>query len=55
MTKEAEIGKQIFIHVGGMENVSRIAHCMTRVRLGIVDSDLVDVAGLKKFRVLSVL
>ncbi|MDJ1580159.1 PTS transporter subunit EIIC [Listeria monocytogenes] len=48
MTKEAEIGKQIFIHVGGMENVSRIAHCMTLVRLGIVDSDLVDVAGLKK-------
>ncbi|EJH4941781.1 PTS transporter subunit EIIC [Listeria monocytogenes] len=48
MTKEAEIGKQIFIHVGGMENVSRIAHCMTRVRLGIVDSELVDVAGLKK-------
>ncbi|EDN9861543.1 permease [Listeria monocytogenes] len=48
MTKEAEIGKQIFIHVGGMENFSRIAHCMTRVRLGIVDSDLVDVAGLKK-------
>ncbi|HBM3451462.1 TPA: PTS transporter subunit EIIC [Listeria innocua] len=48
MTKEAEIGKQIFIHVGGMENVSRIAHCMTRVRLGIVDSDHVDVAGLKK-------
>ncbi|EDO0933517.1 permease [Listeria monocytogenes] len=48
MTKEAEIGKQIFIHVGGMENVSRIAHCMTRVQLGIVDSDLVDVAGLKK-------
>ncbi|EAD0724877.1 permease [Listeria monocytogenes] len=48
MTKEAEIGKQIFIHVGGMENVSRIAHCMTRVRLGIVDSNLVDVAGLKK-------
>ncbi|EHN0625204.1 PTS transporter subunit EIIC [Listeria monocytogenes] len=48
MTKEAEIGKQIFIHVDGMENVSRIAHCMTRVRLGIVDSELVDVAGLKK-------
>ncbi|ENM7986011.1 PTS transporter subunit EIIC [Listeria monocytogenes] len=48
MTKEAEIGKQIFIHVGGMENVSRIAHCMTRVRLGIVDSDLVDIVGLKK-------
>ncbi|PDA75039.1 permease [Listeria monocytogenes] len=48
MTKEAEIGKQIFIHVGGMENVSRIANCMTRVRLGIVDSDLVNVAGLKK-------
>lgn len=48
MTKEAEIGKQIFIHVGGMENVSRIAHCMTRVRLRIVDSDLVDIAELKK-------
>ncbi|CAM2361122.1 PTS transporter subunit EIIC [Listeria seeligeri] len=48
MTKESEIGKQIFIHVGGMENVSRIAHCMTRVRLGIVDSDFVDIAELKK-------
>ncbi|MBM5608436.1 PTS transporter subunit EIIC [Listeria ivanovii] len=48
MTKEAEIGKQIFIHVGGMGNVSRIAHCMTRVRLGIIDSNLVDIAELKK-------
>ncbi|WP_271003626.1 PTS transporter subunit EIIC [Listeria seeligeri] len=48
MTKESEIGKQIFIHVGGMENVSRIAHCMTRVRLGIVDSDFVDISELKK-------
>ncbi|MBC1248278.1 PTS transporter subunit EIIC [Listeria welshimeri] len=48
MTKEAEIGKQIFIHVGGMGNVSRIAHCMTRVRLGIINSELVNIEELKK-------
>lgn len=48
MTKEAEIGKQIFIHVGGMGNVYRIAHCMTRVRLGIINSELVNIEELKK-------
>ncbi|MBF2593662.1 PTS transporter subunit EIIC [Listeria welshimeri] len=48
MTKEVEIGKQIFIHVGGMGNVSRIAHCMTRVRLGIINSELVNIEELKK-------
>lgn len=48
MSKEAEIGKKIFENVGGKENVSRIAHCMTRVRLGIRDPEKVDLDQLKK-------
>ncbi|MBC1522167.1 PTS transporter subunit EIIC [Listeria aquatica] len=48
MSKEAEIGRKIFENVGGKENVSRIAHCMTRVRLGIRDPEKVDLDQLKK-------
>ncbi len=48
MSKEAEIGKKIFENVGGMDNVSRIAHCMTRVRLGIRNPEEVNLEDLKK-------
>ncbi|WP_163651702.1 PTS transporter subunit EIIC [Listeria sp. PSOL-1] len=48
MSKETEIGKGIFENVGGIENISRIAHCMTRVRLGIRDNSKVNSEGLKK-------
>ncbi|MBK3596145.1 PTS transporter subunit EIIB, partial [Streptomyces sp. MBT51] len=33
--------------VGGAENVSSIAHCMTRLRLGLRDRSLVDDEALK--------
>ncbi|MBC2055418.1 PTS transporter subunit EIIC [Listeria booriae] len=48
MTKEQDLGQKIFEEVGGMGNVSKIAHCMTRVRLGIKDTSKVNVEGLKK-------
>ncbi|MBC6315557.1 PTS transporter subunit EIIC [Listeria grandensis] len=48
MSKEHDLGQKIFEEVGGMGNVSKIAHCMTRVRLGIKDIDKVNVEGLKK-------
>ncbi|WP_239253590.1 PTS transporter subunit EIIC [Listeria ilorinensis] len=48
MSKETEIGNGIFENVGGQENISRIAHCMTRVRLGIRDHSKVNVAALKQ-------
>ncbi|EUJ17886.1 PTS system EIIBC component [Listeria grandensis FSL F6-0971] len=48
MSKEHDLGQKIFEEVGGMGNVSKIAHCMTRVRLGIKDTDKVNVEGLKK-------
>ncbi|KMT59013.1 PTS transporter subunit EIIC [Paenilisteria newyorkensis] len=47
MSKEQDLGQKIFEEVGGMGNVSKIAHCMTRVRLGIKDTDKVNVEGLK--------
>lgn len=43
MSKEQDLGQKIFEEVGGMGNVSKIAHCMTRVRLGIKDTDKVNV------------
>ncbi|MBC1934726.1 PTS transporter subunit EIIC [Listeria grandensis] len=48
MSKEQDLGQKIFEEVGGMGNVSKIAHCMTRVRLGIKDTDKVNIEGLKK-------
>lgn len=47
MTKEQEIAKQITSKVGGLGNISRIAHCMTRVRLGIKDPAKVSLEELK--------
>ncbi|MFF7331024.1 PTS transporter subunit EIIC [Streptomyces sp. NPDC008150] len=37
----------ILQHVGGAANVTSVAHCMTRLRLGLADRDLVDEAGLR--------
>lgn len=33
--------------MGGPANVLTVAHCMTRLRLGLRDGDLVDEAGLR--------
>lgn len=41
------IAKGIYANVGGKENVSKVVHCMTRVRMEIKDYSKVDMEGLK--------
>lgn len=43
-----QLAQEIYAHVGGMSNVNKVVHCMTRVRMGIIDDSLVDLEGLKK-------
>ncbi|RXK17377.1 PTS transporter subunit EIIC [Macrococcus sp. DPC7161] len=47
MTKEQMIAKGILEHVGGKENLEKVIHCMTRVRMSIIDYSKVDIEGLK--------
>lgn len=42
-----EIAKQIVDLLGGKENVSKTAHCMTRLRVSVKDVKRVDQKGLK--------
>lgn len=42
-----EISKTIFEAVGGIENISSFAHCMTRVRFNLKDQSLVNEELLK--------
>lgn len=42
-----ELAKQIYAGAGGMGNVDSVVHCMTRVRMKVIDESLVDVAELK--------
>ncbi|MDF7672562.1 glucose PTS transporter subunit IIA [Lactobacillus sp. ESL0701] len=46
--KYTEMGKEIYAHIGGIENVATLYHCMTRIRIAIRDMNKVDLAGLKK-------
>lgn len=46
--KNQQIAQGIYDHVGGMSNVNKIVHCMTRVRMEIRDYSLVDIEALKK-------
>ena len=45
--KITRIARQIYQEVGGKDNVSRVIHCMTRVRMTIKDYAKVNQAGLK--------
>lgn len=42
-----ELAKQIYAGAGGMGNVDSVVHCMTRVRMKVINESLVDVAKLK--------
>ncbi len=42
-----ELATRIYASVGGMGNIESIVHCMTRVRMKIINDELVDVAKLK--------
>lgn len=46
-SKEVRLAHDIYAHIGGKENVEKIIHCMTRVRISIKDYSQVDVASLK--------
>lgn len=50
MSKEREIAEAILEHVGGKENLDKVIHCMTRVRMSIVDYGKVDIEGLKNIK-----
>ena len=48
MKKEQRLAHDILANVGGKENIQRLAHCMTRVRLSLKDSGKANVDALKK-------
>ncbi|MBQ8999316.1 MAG: PTS transporter subunit EIIB [Clostridium sp.] len=42
------IATDVLSLVGGKENVSTVAHCMTRLRLTLKDESKIDVEAIKK-------
>ncbi|WML51412.1 PTS transporter subunit EIIC [Neobacillus sp. PS3-12] len=46
-TKEQRLAREIYENVGGLSNVKKIIHCMTRVRMTIKDDHKVNVDALK--------
>ncbi|WP_144460769.1 PTS transporter subunit EIIC [Siminovitchia fortis] len=48
MKKEQRIANDILDNVGGKENIQRLAHCMTRLRLSLKDDSKANIAALKK-------
>lgn len=46
--KIKRIAREIYKEVGGEENVDKLIHCMTRVRMDIRDYSKVNLEGLKK-------
>ncbi|MQW23461.1 MULTISPECIES: glucose PTS transporter subunit IIA [unclassified Lactococcus] len=45
--KITRIAREIFENVGGPANVRKLVHCMTRVRMTIIDYSKVNISGLK--------
>lgn len=48
MKKEQLMAQDILSNIGGKENVQKVAHCMTRLRLSLKDDSQADIAALKK-------
>ena len=48
--KVTRIAREIYTNVGGPENVLKVIHCMTRVRMTIIDNSKVNIAGLKQIK-----
>ncbi|AKU25430.1 PTS sugar transporter subunit IIC [Geobacillus stearothermophilus] len=48
MNREQQMAATMLSHLGGKENIARIAHCMTRVRVSLRDPDQADIAALKR-------
>ncbi len=45
-----ELAKKIIELVGGKENISRAAHCMTRLRLNLKDNDKIQLEDIKAIK-----
>ncbi|WP_186667751.1 PTS transporter subunit EIIC [Sporosarcina sp. BP05] len=48
MKKEERMAQDIFANIGGKENIQRLSHCMTRLRLALKDDNKVNIDTLKK-------
>jgi len=48
MKKEERMAQDIFAIIGGKENIQRLSHCMTRLRLVLKDDSKVNIDSLKK-------
>ncbi|ABO67235.1 PTS transporter subunit EIIC [Geobacillus thermodenitrificans] len=48
MTREQQIAASILQYVGGKENITRVAHCMTRVRVSLRDPGKANIDSLKQ-------
>ena len=48
MKKGERMAQDIFANIGGKENIQRLSHCMTRLRLVLKDDSKVDINTLKK-------
>ncbi|NEY20025.1 PTS transporter subunit EIIC [Bacillus ginsengihumi] len=46
-SKEQRLAREIYENVGGIGNVAKVIHCMTRVRMTIKDERKVNLNGLK--------
>ena len=42
------MAKKIIEHIGGKENIITLQNCVTRLRMELHDSDLVDISKLKQ-------
>lgn len=48
MGKYKELAEKILMYMGGAENISKVAHCATRLRLTYKDKNKIQVEDLKK-------
>lgn len=46
--KDKVLGDKIYAKIGGISNVKKLIHCMTRLRITIKDPSKVDIDGLKQ-------
>ena len=48
--KYEDISKKLLEAVGGVENIQHLTHCATRLRLVLVDNDMVDMKAVEDLR-----
>lgn len=50
MTKYEQMASEILVEIGGKQNVTFVAHCMTRLRFNLKDQSKVNVENIKKMK-----